>query len=461
MSGPSNNTALSKDGNSEAKAIRYTLAPRILEESNPSYRSVEELEAAMSKPECKNIALTGVFGSGKSSVIDTYLSKDDAPKNVLRISLSREATQFRKALNTFEFKATESMDSILAAIVNEDFVDSLPKSQALVEQAKKKVDENEVLNDSFKEVKTTLEKAKNEFESEYGKLYENASIEMEDNILEAISKVQLLEPLSEKEIAYTKILYTRLLDRYEANKDDKAAYLRFPGSGEEKNIEKKEEPWGDLLIYHEIISFMAKNHRNAIFLTYDTSKLDWVKKNGEQYSYYVIDAYKNTHQTLLIRKAEDFFTTEFQSTHPQDNDADSVGVVNIQQENPKQVLSGVKASEYKNISREDFVANLKALIERNGDSEDTHISKSFFIYIYLGKQGYRYSKSFSILDKLRGVKVEEYEYNNGNYKYPCLRLITQHGENGAPRGQEKVVNHNNPEDEGRVIADEQEIVHQP
>lgn len=88
MSGPSNNTALSKDGNSEAKAIRYTLAPRILEESNPSYRSVEELEAAMSKPECKNIALTGVFGSGKSSVIDTYLSKDDAPKNVLRISLS-------------------------------------------------------------------------------------------------------------------------------------------------------------------------------------------------------------------------------------------------------------------------------------------------------------------------------------------------------------------------------------
>lgn len=67
---------------------RQALAPRMLHAGDPSYKSVEELRIAMSMPECRNIALTGVFGSGKSSVINTYLASENAPKNVLRISLS-------------------------------------------------------------------------------------------------------------------------------------------------------------------------------------------------------------------------------------------------------------------------------------------------------------------------------------------------------------------------------------
>ena len=68
---------------------------------------------------------------------------------------------------------------------------------------------------------------------------------------------------------------------------------------------------------------------------------------------------------------------------------------------------------------------MKVLNAKNGDSEDVHISKSFFIYVYLGKQGYRYSKSFQILDQLRGSKIEEYDYNNGEYEYKCLKLKEQ------------------------------------
>lgn len=67
---------------------RQSLAPRMLAEGDPAFKSVEELRYAMSLPECRNIALTGVFGSGKSSVINTYLASEDAPKKVLRISLS-------------------------------------------------------------------------------------------------------------------------------------------------------------------------------------------------------------------------------------------------------------------------------------------------------------------------------------------------------------------------------------
>lgn len=67
---------------------RSSLAPRILMEGDPSYHSVEELKHALSLPECRNIALTGVFGSGKSSVINTCLSLKGVSKKVLRISLS-------------------------------------------------------------------------------------------------------------------------------------------------------------------------------------------------------------------------------------------------------------------------------------------------------------------------------------------------------------------------------------
>lgn len=90
---------------------RHSLAPIKLDEGNPAYKSVEELAHAISLPECKNIALTGVYGSGKSSIIDTYLSLKQAPKRVLRISLSNfldnakgKGTDGNEYENEIEFK---------------------------------------------------------------------------------------------------------------------------------------------------------------------------------------------------------------------------------------------------------------------------------------------------------------------------------------------------------------------
>lgn len=80
------------NNNAEAKGqdLHRSLAPCILTDKDPAYKSVAELAHAMSLPECKNIALTGVFGSGKSSIINTYLKDENAPQKdkVLRISLS-------------------------------------------------------------------------------------------------------------------------------------------------------------------------------------------------------------------------------------------------------------------------------------------------------------------------------------------------------------------------------------
>lgn len=69
---------------------REPLAPRILTEKDVHYSSVKELAYAIQQPECKNIAITGVYGSGKSSIINTYVNSLPRykKKKVLRISLS-------------------------------------------------------------------------------------------------------------------------------------------------------------------------------------------------------------------------------------------------------------------------------------------------------------------------------------------------------------------------------------
>lgn len=72
----------------EQEEVRWLLTPKILDERDSSYPCVDELRYVIEKTNCKNIALTGVYGSGKSSVIETYLSSQKCCKKTLKISLS-------------------------------------------------------------------------------------------------------------------------------------------------------------------------------------------------------------------------------------------------------------------------------------------------------------------------------------------------------------------------------------
>ena len=72
------------------------LSPKLLTEKDSTYESVKELKAVVALDACKNIAVTGIYGAGKSSVINTFVSeyeKKNANKRILRVSLS-----------TFDFK---------------------------------------------------------------------------------------------------------------------------------------------------------------------------------------------------------------------------------------------------------------------------------------------------------------------------------------------------------------------
>ena len=76
---------------------RTLLSPMILSPSSKDkneryrYSAVRELRNAIDSDRCNNIAITGVYGSGKSSVIQTYLAERSywfRSRKVLSISLS-------------------------------------------------------------------------------------------------------------------------------------------------------------------------------------------------------------------------------------------------------------------------------------------------------------------------------------------------------------------------------------
>ena len=85
----------------------YLLSPKILSKNDKSYRSVEELNTVLKKENCNNIAITGTYGSGKSSILRTLESLSDAQKGAkfLNVSLSTLDT----SINDIEYSIVQQL----------------------------------------------------------------------------------------------------------------------------------------------------------------------------------------------------------------------------------------------------------------------------------------------------------------------------------------------------------------
>lgn len=346
-------------------------------------------------------------------------------------TLTTAASKFRNAFKPFEIDFCVKFKDLKNVSIDANFVDSLPQTDALINDAEQMAFNEQLFSEQFATFQEKLNEIKNKFEEEYHQLYEKVNIEYRDPILSAISQINILPPLSQSEYDFTKNLYERLLERFKQDSDSSAAYLRFPGSGEKKNPEEKEEPWGDLLIYHQILVYMADNKKDAIFLTYDNSKFDWVKnKEGEPYSYYIADAYKNTKQTLFIIPAGEFLPKNYKSIEDIREDEDSVG---SHIHNDSSVFSQNKPSteiaeffQYKEITEEVFLEELKKYSMWAENFGENYVSKSYFIYVVLGHQQYRYSTSIDMLNKLcEENKIKVYNKEKDGYIIPSIKLMQQ------------------------------------
>lgn len=86
-----------------------TLLPKKLEKSDASYKSVIELNEALSSAEkehIRNIALTGPFGSGKSSVLITL--REDFAKEYKFLPISLATLQANEEDNNISDSGGES-----------------------------------------------------------------------------------------------------------------------------------------------------------------------------------------------------------------------------------------------------------------------------------------------------------------------------------------------------------------
>lgn len=72
----------------QASQFQESLTPALLKEDEPAYESVRDLHKAIKADDVLNIALTGPYGSGKSSVLYTLMSLKDEEWKYLPISLA-------------------------------------------------------------------------------------------------------------------------------------------------------------------------------------------------------------------------------------------------------------------------------------------------------------------------------------------------------------------------------------
>lgn len=72
----------------EIKHIQKTLTPIILQEGMVGYETVQDIEEKLNDPEVFNIAITGPYGSSKSTVLKCLKAKYAEKHNFLTISLA-------------------------------------------------------------------------------------------------------------------------------------------------------------------------------------------------------------------------------------------------------------------------------------------------------------------------------------------------------------------------------------
>ena len=58
----------------------HPLLPTIIQKQTPQHKAVEALAKALENGDIHNIAITGTYGSGKSSVIETYINENKREK---------------------------------------------------------------------------------------------------------------------------------------------------------------------------------------------------------------------------------------------------------------------------------------------------------------------------------------------------------------------------------------------
>lgn len=351
---------------------------------------------------------------GEIKGFDHYLNNNPILKNDYQ-DLRIELEQFNETLK----------NKLIALFQESDF------EQQIIEKEKK-----------IEEIKKRLER--------------QADIERNDPLLDIIATFKVVEPLSDEEKNFLKSTYDALNAKFAAVKSDQNYNWKhtFPGCGE-KN--EKEDPYGDFIIYHEMLKFMKHTNSSVIFLTNDVEKNDWLLRNKTEllpYTHYIVNTFIATHNTMYIFQAKDKIRVSYQAIYIEernDSKVESVQVVNNDlaitglkvlgkidlEKTVKDVYPNSDDSQYSSITENEFLQELSESQKWAENYGNAFVGTASFVNKYLGAKGYSYSNSFRIKDILvdKGY-VEEYIHKATNPLYNDVRAIrlTPDGEKGTKSG---------------------------
>lgn len=197
-------------------------------------------------------------------------------------------------------------DQVTSKIPQDFNTDIVNKMQHFLEQYKIILKDYSFVEKGILEHQAALEGILTKLnESVESKKKEHIDLTINDDLLDFLATCNQSDELSLDELKIIKSHFDLLSKNIASEKLDSfisKPNSAFPGVADIKN--KPENPYGDFIIFHEIMKYLLNRNIDAIFLTFDDTKGDWMSKNKAPHLHYVQNMYANTGQILYIMDAE-------------------------------------------------------------------------------------------------------------------------------------------------------------
>jgi hypothetical protein len=200
-------------------------------------------------------------------------------------------------------------DETLSKLSDDLKSDVINKIQAYKDRNKILLDDFDFLETKLTKIYADASKSLEQLNKEIADIKQkNPATKYDDELLSVVMRMNLVDNLSDEDIKFLQAEYDTLkkgIDVSKIKSEIEKPQKAFPGMAD--LIDKPENPYGDYLIFHGMIRLAKEQNTDAIFLTYDTTKGDWLKINKEPHSHYIQAVYQATDQTLFFLDAERFF----------------------------------------------------------------------------------------------------------------------------------------------------------
>jgi len=163
----------------------------------------------------------------------------------------------------------------------------------------------ELLNKMLSNSKEIIEKFDDENQL---KISSSKELVFKDKFLDLICDLKRIENLDNEEIEFLIQEFNELsknIKREEVKNLIEREAILFPGMGDIP--EKPEYSYGDYIIFHELLKFAKEKNRNLIFLMYDVTKGDWMRKSRDPHIEYIECTFELTNRFIYFLSAQDIF----------------------------------------------------------------------------------------------------------------------------------------------------------